>query len=182
MIRENIADLYYGILLHTYITGLYYGIALWNYIMGLYCGIIIRNDILRDCITGSYHGIVSRNYPVKRNPGTPETSPEPPWDPGDSLGTPLGPPGDAPGTLGDPQIHIARSFRLLHPNPFVATDRPKESPAPFRHVSYEIGAPFGRPQGRPGGASSCQEGACPQAPMARLPFVYQIYVRGRPYY
>ena len=41
------------------------------------------------------------------------------------------------------QIYSARRFRLLHPNPFVATHHPKDSSTPFCHVYYESDALFG---------------------------------------
>ena len=72
--------------------------------------------------------------------------------------TTLGPPGDAPGIAGNPrgppQItkvtiaqknYSARSARLLHPSPVVATHHPKDSPGPFYCVYYKNRAPFGPP-------------------------------------
>ena len=95
-----------------------------------------------------YKGI----FLVTRIPGTPGGSPEPPGTsrvvtgtplttrgtPLRPAGTPMGPPGDAPGIPGPPhgttqstisqQIENARSCRLLHPNPVVATHHPKSGP------------------------------------------------------
>ena len=65
--------------------------------------------MLRNCITGSYYGIILQNdimelyYRImKRIPRMPRTSHELPWDPGDPLGPPLGPPGTPMGPQGTP--------------------------------------------------------------------------------
>ena len=56
MLRDNIMELYDGIILRNYITGSYHGIILWSDIMGLHYGTIFRNYI-----TGQYDGIISRD-------------------------------------------------------------------------------------------------------------------------
>ena len=58
-----------------HIMGLYYEIVSWNHIMEMYDGIILRGYIMR---------LLLRNHLVKRNPGTPGTSLEPPGTPGES--------------------------------------------------------------------------------------------------
>ena len=65
--------------------------------MGSYYGTILWNDIME-----TYSGIVF----VERIPGMPGTSPELLWDPGDPLGTLLGPPGTSLGHPGTPLGHL----------------------------------------------------------------------------
>ena len=84
---------------------------------------------------------------MKRIPGIPKESPEPPWDlrgpPGHAPGTR----GDALGTLWDPgdppwttkttissQMSSARNCQLLHPNPSVATHYSKDCSGTFYPV------------------------------------------------
>ena len=162
ILRDNITESHQGINLQGYITEFDYGIILRNYIMGLYYGIMLRNDI-----AGSYYGIISRQdimefymteSSFEKDPGGCLGRPGAPWDPGDPLGTPLGPQGtqlgfprDVPETppgrrwdlrnLQGPfmayknnisrQIHSARSSRLLCSNLLVGTRRLKDSPGPF---------------------------------------------------
>ena len=76
-------ELYSGMVLQKHITRLYRGIRFWNYIMKLCYGIIL----------------------MKRIPGSPGESAEPPWTAGGPLGTPLGPSGDAPGPPRDLTDH-----------------------------------------------------------------------------
>ena len=77
-------------------------------------------------------------------------------------------PGDHPGPPRPPwttktaiarQIYSARSSRLLHLNPSVATHHPKESPGLLCGGYIRKGALFGRPQGQPGGKPRLLEGA-----------------------
>ena len=135
---------------------LYYDI-LRDKITELYYGIILRNHI-----TESYYGIILRKYPYEQDHGDPRGVPGAPWDlreppghtPGTSRGGPWDPPGNAKTAICQP-IYSARRSRLLHPNPFVATHDPKDSPGPFCYVNYESRALFGslvRPWGRPGPA------------------------------
>ena len=65
--------------------------------MESYYGTILGNHI-----TGLYYGIILRIHHVKRSPGIPETTPRPPGNSGDLVGTC----GDRQGTLwGPPTDH-----------------------------------------------------------------------------
>ena len=55
------------------------------------------------------------------------------------------------------QMYRARRPRSLHPNPFVATHRPDDSPGPIHLVYVDNRALSGRPQGRTGDDPTLQE-------------------------
>ena len=65
---------------------LYYRIMLRNYITDH--GIILRNHIPE-----GYYGIILRNHLYGKDPWDTWAVPGDSWDPGDPLGTALGPPG-----------------------------------------------------------------------------------------
>ena len=67
-------------------TGLYHRIILQGDFTESYYGIILRNQIME-----SYYGITLWNPPYERNPRDAQDVPRAPWDPGDPVGTPLGP-------------------------------------------------------------------------------------------
>ena len=120
------------------ITGLHHGIILRDYVTELYYGIILRSHI-----TECYYGILLRTRLYEKDAEDARDVPVAAWDPGDPLGTGLGPrgrlgtplgiPRDArrtPRDPGDPhelqKRHIStnlqrQSSRLLHLNLLVAT-------------------------------------------------------------
>ena len=63
--------------------------------MKLYHKIMSQNYIM-----GSYYGIISWNHLYEEDPGDAGDIHRARWDPGDPLGTPLGPPGTLPGSSG----------------------------------------------------------------------------------
>ena len=82
--------------------------------MGSFYGIILRND----------YGITLRNHFYKKDPGDAQDVRGAPWDPGDPMGTPLGPPGDAPETPG----HAPGTSWDAPGPPWHAPETPKERP------------------------------------------------------
>ena len=75
---------------------------------------------------------------MKRIPGMPGTSPEHSWDPGDPLGTPLGPPRTHLGRTGTPLGHLGTSLR----------PRARPWDPPGTSLGPPADAPW-TPQGRP---------------------------------
>ena len=126
--------LYCGIIFWHHITESYYGIILRNRITESYYGIILLKYIKELYLRKGSRGSLGSPRSPRGHPGTPRARPwDPrgrPWDPWACPWNPPGAPLAYTGPPGAPtdhkaaifqQIASARSFRLLHPNPFVAT-------------------------------------------------------------
>ena len=162
--------MHYGIILWIHIAESYDRMMLWSYITESYQGIKFRNYMIE-----LYYRIIL----IKRIPVIPGECPEPPETSGDAPVTPMGHPMGAPGTLWAPprttgtaisqRMFSARSSRLLHPNPFVATRHAKNSPGPLYPVYVEdrvlqrvaIGPNWGSPKVSGRGGRPWEKGAFP---------------------
>ena len=122
-------ELYYGIILRTYITGSYYGI-IWQKILWNYITESLLEKGSRGCMGRARSPLGSRESPGHA-PGTPGA----PLGP---LGTPLESPGDAHGIPGTPG-HPHRPRKRPYLNGFTA---PEALDCGIRILSFQHIAPM----------------------------------------
>ena len=133
ILQNYITQLYCGIVFQKYITEWGYGIILQNYVMELYyrkymtelCYGTVLGNCTRKLCYEVYYRIISWKHVMEFDYsilGIPVTLQCPFVPLGNLSGRPrTGPPPRTTKTAISQQVKSARSFRMLHPNPFVAT-------------------------------------------------------------